>query len=123
MMRLFENWRLLPQRIALHEPTATAVIADVHLGYSAARQRLGDAVPWRSVAEEMGPLGEASKANDIRALVVAGDLFERGIDAEILGQFLQVLDQLHIGFAGLVPGNHDRYAEMAAELMPIYSAG
>ena len=53
MMRLFDEWQLLPQRFAVHEPSATAVLADVHLGYTAARQRLGDAIPWRTVVEEM----------------------------------------------------------------------
>src|SRR5438552_16629520 len=101
MMRLFEEWRLLPQRIALHEPSATAVIADVHLGYHAARQRLGDAIPWRSVAEEMQPLAEAAQAQTIASVIVAGDLFERGYDADLHQQFLEVLDGLGIAFRGL----------------------
>jgi metallophosphoesterase superfamily enzyme len=122
-MRLFDEWRLLPQRIALHEASATAVIADVHLGYSAARQRLGDAIPWRSVAEEMRPLAEAIKTNDIRNLIVAGDLFENGFDADILAQVLQVLDQLHITFTGIVPGNHDRGIEKSAVPLPLFPDG
>jgi metallophosphoesterase superfamily enzyme len=107
-MRIFEDWQLLPQRFAVHEPSATAVLADVHLGYSAARQRLGDAIPWRSVAQEMQPLAIAAATHDIRAVVVAGDLFERGFDAAIFQQWLDELERLKIHFAGLVPGNHDR---------------
>src|SRR5438105_15682784 len=98
MMRWSEDWLLLPERIALHDPSATAVLADVHLGYSAARQRLGDAIPWRTVAEEIRPLAWAAKTHDIQHLVVAGDLFERGFDAAILQQFLDVLDGLRIHF-------------------------
>ena len=75
MMRILEDWLLLPQRVAVHEPSATAVLADVHLGYSAARQRLGDSIPWRSVEEEMQPLVSAALTHDICAVVVAGDLF------------------------------------------------
>ena len=108
MMRIFDDWLLLPQRFALHEPSATAVLADVHLGYSAARQRLGDAIPWRSVEEEMTPLTIAATSHDIRSLIVAGDLFERGFDAAVLAQWMDVLDRLKIRFLGLVPGNHDR---------------
>jgi metallophosphoesterase superfamily enzyme len=107
MMRILDDWLLLPQRFAVHEPSATAVLADVHLGYSAARQRLGDAIPWRSVEEEMEPLVIAAGTHDIRAVIVAGDLFERGFDAALCRQWLDVLHRLKIRFAGLVPGNHD----------------
>jgi uncharacterized protein len=122
MMRIFDDWLLLPQRFAVHEPSATAVLADVHLGYSAARQRLGDAIPWRSVEEEMGPLVIAAATLEIRAVVVAGDLFERGFDAVIFAQWLDVLDRLKIRFMGLVPGNHDRVGADASSL-PIWPGG
>ncbi len=108
MMRILDDWLLLPQRFAVHEPSATAVLADVHLGYSAARQRLGDAIPWRSAREEMQPLVAAAGTHAIRALVVAGDLFERCFDAALFQQWLDVLERLKIRFVGLVPGNHDR---------------
>jgi metallophosphoesterase superfamily enzyme len=123
MICLWDDWRLLPQRIAVHVPTGTAVLADVHLGYSAARQRLGDAIPWRTVAEEMQPLAEAGKANDIRAVLVAGDLFERGFDAAMHQQFLDLLGRLHIPFLGLVPGNHDRGIDKAILPLPTFPDG
>jgi uncharacterized protein len=123
MMHLFETWRLLPQRIALHEPSATAVLADAHLGYSAARQCLGDAIPWRDVAEELQPLGDAAKTYDLRNLLVAGDLFERGYDAAVHRQFLDLLDRLRIEFLGLVPGNHDRGLDKAALPLPLFPEG
>ncbi len=119
MMRIFDDWLLLPQRFAVHEPSATAVLADVHLGYSAARQRLGDAIPWRTVEEEMAPLTVAAASCDIRSLVVAGDLFERGFDTAIFEQWMDVLNRLKIRFVGLVPGNHDRGANPS--LMPLLS--
>jgi metallophosphoesterase superfamily enzyme len=121
-MTLFEQWRLLPQRFAVHEFSATAVIADVHLGYTAARQRLGDAIPWRSVAEEMQPLIDAAQSVDIRALIVAGDLFERGFDASLCQQFLDVLARLDIALLGLIPGNHDRGLDQAT-YMPLFPDG
>lgn len=123
MIRLWDDWLLLPQRIALHTPSGTAVLADVHLGYSAARQRLGDAIPWRTVAEEMQLLTDAVKAHDIRAVVIAGDLFERGYDAILHQEFLTLLDRLHISFIGLVPGNHDRGIDKATLPLPTFPDG
>src|SRR5438105_11261237 len=100
MMRWSEDWLLLPERIALHEPSATAVLADVHLGYSAARQRLGDAIPSRSVADEMRPLLDAARLHAITQVIVAGDLFERGYDADIQQQLLDVFARHNIRFVG-----------------------
>jgi putative SbcD/Mre11-related phosphoesterase len=122
-MRFSDDWLLLPQRLALHEPSATAVLADVHLGYSAARQRQGDAIPCRSVAEELAPLARAAQTHAITALVVAGDLFERGYDESLCRQFLDVLAGLRIDLAGLVPGNHDRGIDRASIPLPLCPDG
>ncbi len=111
MTCVFDVWRLLPQRCALHVPTATVVFADVHLGYSAARQHLGDAIPYRSVREEMQPLFDAVRSYDIRAAIVAGDLFEKGFDFLLYQQFVAVLQDLGVILQGVVPGNHDRGIE------------
>jgi len=118
MMRFRQDWLLLPERFALHESSATAVIADLHLGYSAARQLQGDAIPVRTVPEELQSLIDAAKVHDIRALIVAGDLFERAFDPAIVVPFLEVLDRLKIRFLGLVPGNHDRGLDKAAGAFP-----
>lgn len=122
-MRWCDDWLLLPERIALHEPSATAVIADVHLGYSAVRQRLGDAVPTRTVEEELHPLTLAVKHHAIRQLLVAGDLFERGYDRATAEQFLEEVDRLDLRFLGLVPGNHDRGSDQATERMALFPRG
>jgi len=122
-MQWCEDWRLLPQRVALHEPSATAALADAHLGYSAARQRLGDAIPWRDVAQELQPLCDAAKKHDLRRLFVAGDLFERGYEEPIHRQFLDFLDRLRIDFLGLVPGNHDRGLDKAVLALPLFPEG
>jgi metallophosphoesterase superfamily enzyme len=123
MTLLFNEWRLLPQRFAVHVPTATAVLADLHLGYTAARQRLGDAIPNRGVFEEMQPLADAAAALKVGKLIVAGDLFERRFDAEFYHQFLNVLDRLKIEFVGLVPGNHDRGVGRAERRLPLFPDG
>lgn len=122
MTLLFEQWRLLPQRFAVHEPTATAVVADLHLGYTAARQQLGDAIPWRSVVEEMQPFIDVTQSHKIRALIVAGDLFEHGFEASLYQQFLDVLARLDIRLLGVIPGNHDGGIDKAAGL-PLFADG
>ena len=114
MTRWSQDWLLLPQRLALHEPSATAVLADVHLGYSAARQRLGDAVPMRTVAQELQPLTLAVEEVAIKQLIVAGDLFERGFDPALYQSFLDVLASLDIRLLAVTPGNHDRGIEQVA---------
>ena len=119
-MKVLGEWLLLPQRFAIHEPTATAVLADLHLGYAVARQRQGDAIPARSVAEEMQPLVEAARLHKIRAVIVAGDLFERGYDRAIAEQFLDVLTRSGIQFLGLVPGNHDRGLDESTGEIPLF---
>jgi putative SbcD/Mre11-related phosphoesterase len=117
-MRVLDDWLLLPQRFAVHEPSATAVLADLHLGYCAARQRQGDAVPARSVRDDLRPLIDAARPHDLRNVIVAGDLFERGYDADIASQFVRVLEENRIRLIGLVPGNHDRVGA-ANEVIPI----
>ncbi|MSQ97431.1 MAG: hypothetical protein EXR98_23155 [Gemmataceae bacterium] len=123
MTRVLNDCRLLPHRFALHVPSATAVLADVHLGYSAARQRLGDAVPNRTVAEELLSLHDAAQTNEIRALVVAGDIFEKGFDPLLYQQFIAVLAALDIKLLGLVPGNHDRGIDAVAQDVPLFAEG
>ena len=47
-MILRHDWLLTPARVAIHTPTRTAVLADLHLGYAEARHRTGEAVPLRA---------------------------------------------------------------------------
>jgi metallophosphoesterase superfamily enzyme len=122
-MRFHNEWLLLPQRVALHVPSAIAVLADLHLGYSAARQHQGDAVPARTVCEEMQPFLKAAAIHDIRQVVIAGDLFERGHDGYIERDFLDLLKQHKLGIIGLVPGNHDRGLQHAKTELPILVDG
>ena len=107
-MRWRDDWLLLPERLALHEPTATAVLADAHLRYASVRRHQGDAVPVCEVADELAPLIAAAARHRIGNLIVAGDLFERGYDADIAAKFLDFLARLNVKLIGLVPGNHDR---------------
>jgi putative SbcD/Mre11-related phosphoesterase len=116
------EWLLTPQRVAVHGPSATAVVADVHLGYAAARQRRGDAVPPTSVAEALRPLALVLAQERARRVVVAGDLFEEGCRLELAAELQSWLDE-HDARLELVPGNHDRSQGLSAAGWPVHVAG
>jgi metallophosphoesterase superfamily enzyme len=123
MLRVLDEWLLTPWRVAVHEPTATAVIADVHLGYREARQDSGEAVPLLSADIQLQPLTAAQAAIGFRRLLVAGDLFEREARIGLLKPFVELLKQLGVEFLGLVPGNHDRGWRTLAEVIPLHPNG
>lgn len=106
-MRVLHDWLLTAQRVAVHLPTATAVAADLHLGYAEARRRRGDAVPSESVAELLQPLLHIQQQHAARRLVIAGDLLEDSDCSEALMAFLKWIDQSGFHLIALVPGNHD----------------
>jgi putative SbcD/Mre11-related phosphoesterase len=121
-VRVLEEWVLTPYRLAVHEPTQTAVVADLHLGYSAARRGAGDAVPLPRVETALLPLKQAVERYGFKRLLVAGDLFERRFEADPYQAFVAFLERQHIEWLGLVPGNHDRgVADLAA--LPIWPDG
>jgi putative SbcD/Mre11-related phosphoesterase len=103
------EWELTPWRAAVHLPTATAVIADVHLGYDRARRRKGDAVPLIPVEEQMAPLLALAAATEVRRLIVAGDLFEMRPGFELVQEFLCCLAEAKMELVAVIPGNHDRH--------------
>jgi hypothetical protein len=118
-----DEWLLTPFRLAVHQPTKTAVVADLHLGYSQARRRSGDAVPHVAIEDQLAPLRQACTAYEIRDLIVAGDLCESRLDADLIVRLCSVLDECRVRLAGVVPGNHDRgWRDFAAEL-PMMSDG
>lgn len=111
-MRVLHEWLLTAERVAVHLPTRTAVVADLHLGYAEARRRRGDAVPAESVPELLEPLRRVKRQHAIRNLIVAGDLLEDGDCHEALTAFLHWLDQNNMDRIVVVPGNHDRGLEL-----------
>jgi metallophosphoesterase superfamily enzyme len=104
------EWLLTPARAAVHVPTRTAVVADLHLGYDRVRRRGGEAVPARPLAAELAPLADLLARRGLRRLVIAGDLFEDGRcqREEVVEELLGWLGQADVELAGVVPGNHDR---------------
>src|SRR5205085_3477429 len=107
-MRVHDDWLLTPERAALHLPTGTAVVADLHLGYDQVRRRGGEAVPAVGLEEALAALGAVVFRHDVRRLVIAGDLFEDGRCAGQAAELLNWLAAAGVELVGLVPGNHDR---------------
>ena len=113
------EWQLTPARAAIHLPTATAVVSDLHLGYAETRRRGGDAVPVAGVGEVLAPLRGALAAHAARRLVIAGDLFEAGRCRETEERLLAWLREVGIELVGVVLGNHDRGLSSGKSLLPL----
>src|SRR6516225_9381522 len=107
-MRVLDDWLLTPERAALHLPSATAVVADLHLAYGQARQRQGEAVPDSPLDPQLAPLAEVLGRHGVRRLVVAGDLLEDGRCSETAADFRRWLERAGVDLVAVVPGNHDR---------------
>jgi putative SbcD/Mre11-related phosphoesterase len=106
-MRVLHEWLLTPERVAVHLPTRTAVVADLHLGYAEARRRRGDAVPEESISDLLEPLSRIRERDAARQLIVAGDLLEDGDCRIALTAFREWLDRSEMDLIAVVPGNHD----------------
>jgi uncharacterized protein len=120
---LYLDWQLTPWRLAIHVPTATAVVADLHLGYQDARRQCGDAIPSVDVETQLAPLMRILVKCQAKNLVIAGDMFERSFDSEIWRAFQAQISHTGTQFLGLIPGNHDRGLEKAPPDLTILSEG
>jgi metallophosphoesterase superfamily enzyme len=125
-MLVLHEWLLTPERVAVHWPTRTAVVADLHLGYAEARRRRGDAVPPESIAELLEPLLRVSQQHSVRYLVIAGDLLEEGGCREAMSAFLEWIHHAEMDLIAVVPGNHDlglAWPSDSKSHMPFYPQG
>ncbi|MFL5241184.1 MAG: metallophosphoesterase [Gemmataceae bacterium] len=117
-----DEWLLTPERAAIHLPTATAVIADLHLGYDLARCRSGDAVPTVSLEQQWAPLNVLFSHQAISNLAIAGDLVEKGQGDQMACLMRAWLHERDVDLIGIVPGNHD--ASIARDgTAPVFEAG
>jgi putative SbcD/Mre11-related phosphoesterase len=107
-MRPLADWLLTPECAAVHLPTETAVIADLHLGYGAARRAAGEAVPVLPLEVVLAPLARLFARGAARRLIIAGDLFEDGPHEETATALGGWLRRERVELVGVVPGNHDR---------------
>ncbi len=106
-----EGWRLTPEGAAIRPEEATAVVADVHLGYEWARGAAGDCVPSHSLAETCARLARVFARAKVRRLVVAGDLVESPRPcARTAADVARLVDWLAVRGVDLrvAVGNHDR---------------
>lgn len=122
-MHVHRDWLLTAERAAVHLPTATAVLADLHLGYNQVRQRGGDALPRTTCRTIVARLRRLTTRCAVRRLVIAGDLFEDGRACDSAQEFLTALAALRLELTGVVPGNHDRRLHGLRDLFPICPDG
>jgi putative SbcD/Mre11-related phosphoesterase len=122
-MQVEADWILTPQRAAIHLPTATAVIADLHLGYDLARLAAGEAVPQSNLDDTLAALGGLIQTWDLRRLVVAGDLVENRAGLGLLADWLDWLEANGVELTAIVPGNHDRSLALDANRLPSFPCG
>jgi putative SbcD/Mre11-related phosphoesterase len=122
-MRIHRNWLLTAQRAAIHLPTSTAVVADLHLGYEQARRRNGEAVPHVSHMETVNNLDSLFALHTINRLVIAGDLFEDARHQRESPELLAWLRKRGVELLGIIPGNHDQRLRRDPGLWPLLSEG
>jgi uncharacterized protein len=121
-IRVQQEWLLTPARAAVHLPTGTAVVADLHLGYAEARRASGEAVPLVPPERRLAPLADLAARLPVRRLVIAGDLFEDGVSDAAAAELLAWAEG--VGFAlAVVPGNHDRGADERPAGLPLFPEG
>ena len=113
--------RLLPEGAVFISDSATLVVADVHLGKSAAFRARGIAVPEGETAHDLGRLLALAKLHGAAHLVIAGDLFHApsGMTPEVEAALSGFLEEIAIPTT-LVLGNHDRkLRSVIARLNPV----
>jgi putative SbcD/Mre11-related phosphoesterase len=122
-MRVYGDWLLTAERAAVHGPTRTAVLADLHLGYAQARCRQGEAVPEFGLDETVACLGSLLARHEVRRLVIAGDLCEDGRYPGTAAELFAWLTATGIEAVAVVPGNHDRNMDDNAGRCTFYPEG
>ncbi|MES2476725.1 MAG: ligase-associated DNA damage response endonuclease PdeM [Verrucomicrobiota bacterium] len=100
--------KLLPEGAAFLTNIATLVVADLHLGKSAAFRAKGLPVPEGDTARDLGRMRALVEKHAAACLVIAGDLFHApsGITPELHEAMDAFLDAIGIPVT-LVLGNHD----------------
>jgi metallophosphoesterase superfamily enzyme len=107
-MWLQNEWHLTAERVAIHQPSHTAVLADMHLGYVAARRGDGEAVPHFGETERLDYLVQMLTHHQVKCVVVAGDIVESAPHGRpLVEDWARELNEAGLKLH-LVPGNHDR---------------
>jgi DNA ligase-associated metallophosphoesterase len=106
--QLIPSLTLLPEGAAFLTDSSTLIVADIHLGKSAAFRAKGLPVPEGDSARDLGRLLDLAKKSKAAHLVIAGDLFHArtGITPELETALTDFMSHLEIPTT-LVAGNHD----------------
>ncbi len=121
-LALYPSLTLLPEGGLFLADSATLVVADLHLGKSAAFRARGLPVPEGDTARDLGRMIALAEKLGAARLVVAGDLFHSpsGITAELEAALDTFLDSIGIPVS-LVLGNHD--AKLVAVPKRLHAVG
>ncbi len=105
-----ETLHLLADRALWWPRTSTLIVADVHLGKSAAFRRLGVPVPSGATQADLARIDALLAATDAQRLLVLGDLFHTAPTAgEVAIEGFASLRARHAQRQfTVVAGNHDR---------------
>jgi metallophosphoesterase superfamily enzyme len=122
-MRVHTDWLLTAERAAIHLPTWTAVVADVHLGYGRARCRRGEAIPGGELDDTIAALAPLLTRPEVHRLAIAGDLVEDAAGRDLIPELLAWLGGCGVELAGIVPGNHDRSLRQPGLSLPLHPDG
>jgi len=112
---------LLPEGAAFLSESATLIVADIHLGKSAAFRARGLPLPEGDSARDIARLGALCEKYQAAQLVIAGDLFHAlsGITPELETALAEFLTTLAIPTT-LIVGNHDlKLAQLPTLLHPV----
>jgi len=116
------EWLLTPERAAIHLPSSTAIIADLHLGYDLARCKSGDAVPITPLDEQWAPLEMLFSCHTVARMVIAGDLVEKWQGDQMACMIRDWLHDRKVELVGIVSGNHDSSIDRDGSV-PIFEEG
>lgn len=105
---MFPGISLLTEGAVLITSNSTLIVADVHLGKSAAFRAKGLPVPEGDSARDLARLLALAKKHEARHLVIAGDFFHAltGMTPELESALAEFILQVAIPVT-LVVGNHD----------------
>lgn len=119
--QLTPSLALLPEGAAFLTDSSTLIVADIHLGKSAAFRAKGLPVPEGDNARDLGRLLDLAKKSNAAQLVIAGDLFHSptGMTPELAVALADFMHRLGIPVI-LVAGNHDtKVAQLPTQLQSV----
>jgi metallophosphoesterase superfamily enzyme len=114
------EWLLTAERAAIHRPTKTAIVADLHLGVDDARLSGGETIP-RGRDPTLERLARLKLYHGAQRLIVAGDLIEDGRGNAAMLAWRDGLVAVGLELTAVVPGNHDRH--LARGDLPVFPDG